>query len=111
MAHSLEVRCPLLDHRIVEFAAQLPPDMKLRGFSKKQLLKDSQRGRLPAWLLDARSKGSTRRVAMAAGAAARAMPGQVVLEKHARMVLTVPAAEDWDEHERMQRDTDSNCSD
>ena len=34
MAHSLEVRCPLLDYRIVEFAAQLPPEMKLRGFSK-----------------------------------------------------------------------------
>ena len=52
MAHSLEVRCPLLDYRIVEFAAQLPPQMKLRGFSKKFLLKPSQRARLPAWLLE-----------------------------------------------------------
>ncbi len=29
MAHSLEVRSPLLDHRLVEFAARLPPSMKL----------------------------------------------------------------------------------
>jgi asparagine synthase (glutamine-hydrolysing) len=57
MAHSLEVRCPLLDHRIVEFAAQLPPEMKLRGISKKFLLKQSQRARLPAWLLDRPKQG------------------------------------------------------
>ena len=57
MAHSLEVRCPLLDHRVVEFAAQLPPDLKLKGFSKKFLLKESQRGRLPDWLLDRPKQG------------------------------------------------------
>jgi asparagine synthase (glutamine-hydrolysing) len=57
MAHSLEVRCPLLDHRVVEFAAQLPPEFKLRGFSKKHLLKQSQRNRLPAWVLDRPKRG------------------------------------------------------
>ena len=31
MAHSLEVRPPFLDHRIVEFAASLPQQFKIRG--------------------------------------------------------------------------------
>jgi len=33
MAHSLEVRPPFLDHRVVEFAATLPIDMKIRARS------------------------------------------------------------------------------
>jgi asparagine synthase (glutamine-hydrolysing) len=57
MAHSLEVRCPLLDHRVVEFAARLPVDLKLRGLGKKHLLKLSQRGRLPGWVLDRPKQG------------------------------------------------------
>jgi asparagine synthase (glutamine-hydrolysing) len=57
MAHSLEARCPLLDHRVVELAAQLPVDLKLRGFSKKHVLRLSQRGRLPGWVLDRRKQG------------------------------------------------------
>ena len=57
MAHGLEVRCPLLDHRIVEFAAMLPPNMKLAGFAKKYILKRSQRGRVPDFVLDRKKAG------------------------------------------------------
>jgi asparagine synthase (glutamine-hydrolysing) len=57
MAHSLEVRCPLLDHHVVEFAARLPPEMKLRGFDKKHVLKASQSGRVPAEVLKRRKQG------------------------------------------------------
>ncbi len=57
MANSLEVRCPLLDHRVVEFAAQLPPSFKLRGLKKKYLLRYGQRQRLPDWLLHRRKQG------------------------------------------------------
>ena len=55
MAHSLEVRPPLLDHRIVEFAATLPQNLKIRGLAQKYLLKRVMRGRLPGPFL-ARSK-------------------------------------------------------
>jgi asparagine synthase (glutamine-hydrolysing) len=47
MAHSLEVRSPFLDHRVVEFAAALPPGLKLRGLTAKYLLKRITRGLLP----------------------------------------------------------------
>jgi asparagine synthase (glutamine-hydrolysing) len=40
MAHSLELRCPFLDHRLVEFAARsIPCMMKIRGFTGKWILK------------------------------------------------------------------------
>lgn len=39
MAHSLEVRVPLLDHRLVEFVATLPPHWKLNGTTKVLLRK------------------------------------------------------------------------
>ena len=48
MAHSLE-KCatPFLDHRIVEFAATLPLDMKIRGAHLKFILRDLMKDRLP----------------------------------------------------------------
>ncbi|MEW6267164.1 MAG: asparagine synthase (glutamine-hydrolyzing) [Thermodesulfobacteriota bacterium] len=57
MAHSLEARVPFLDHRILEFAAALPVNYKLRGWRKKYILKLSQRRRLPAWVLKRRKQG------------------------------------------------------
>ena len=48
MACSLEVRAPLLDHKIVEFAASLPPSLKFRGSVSKYLLKRHLASRLPA---------------------------------------------------------------
>ncbi|HET8579224.1 MAG TPA: asparagine synthase (glutamine-hydrolyzing) [Methylomirabilota bacterium] len=48
MACSLEVRAPLLDHKVVEFAATLPPELKYRGSASKFLLKRHVSARLPA---------------------------------------------------------------
>jgi asparagine synthase (glutamine-hydrolysing) len=47
MACSLEVRAPLLDHKVVEFAAALPPELKFRGPVSKFLLKRHVASRLP----------------------------------------------------------------
>src|SRR6185436_1168911 len=38
MAHALEVRCPLLDHRVIELAARVPSALKLRRGRTKILL-------------------------------------------------------------------------
>jgi asparagine synthase (glutamine-hydrolysing) len=47
MAVSLEAREPLLDHRLVEFAATLPASMRIRGGEGKWLMKKAMRGHLP----------------------------------------------------------------
>ena len=47
MAHALEVRSPLLDYRIVEFACRLSLDRKIRGMTTKRILRDVARGRVP----------------------------------------------------------------
>ncbi len=57
MAHSLEVRPPFLDHRIVEFAASLPDDFKIRGFRQKYLLKELMKEKLPASIVRRKKTG------------------------------------------------------
>jgi len=47
MAHSVEGRFPFLDHRVVEFCARLPANLKLRGLNEKYLLKRLGRNWLP----------------------------------------------------------------
>ena len=57
MANSLEARVPLLDHKLVEFAARLPASMKLRGSQRKYLLKKVARRLLPAEIIDRKKQG------------------------------------------------------
>jgi asparagine synthase (glutamine-hydrolysing) len=52
MAHSVEARSPFLDHHLMEFAARLPAEMKLRGGSGKHILKVAMRGIVPDAILD-----------------------------------------------------------
>lgn len=47
MAHSVEGRYPFLDHRILEFAAKLPPALKLKVLNEKYLLKRACKGLVP----------------------------------------------------------------
>jgi len=57
MAHSIEARVPLLDHKLVEFAARIPPDMLLRGGRSKHILKRAVAGLLPDWVLEKPKRG------------------------------------------------------
>jgi asparagine synthase (glutamine-hydrolysing) len=47
MAHALEVRVPLLDHRLVEWISTLPPELKLRGREGKYVFKKAMEPYLP----------------------------------------------------------------
>ena len=47
MAVSLEARSPFLDHHVIEFAASLPENLKLRGLTTKYILKKTLRKLLP----------------------------------------------------------------
>jgi asparagine synthase (glutamine-hydrolysing) len=55
MAHSLEVRVPFLDHELVELAARIPPEHKIRD-GGKGVLKDVARQVVPSEVID-RKKG------------------------------------------------------
>ncbi len=57
MAHSLEVRAPFLDHKLVELTFRLPPEWQLHGLQKKYLLKRGMRGLLPDEVIDRRKRG------------------------------------------------------
>ncbi len=57
MATSLEARVPFLDHKMVEFAAALPPDLKLKRLTRKYLLKQVSRRFLPDTIIDRKKKG------------------------------------------------------
>jgi asparagine synthase (glutamine-hydrolysing) len=57
MAHSIEARPPLLDHKLVEFAATIPATMALRGQTTKYLFKRAMRGRLPDSIIERPKQG------------------------------------------------------
>ena len=57
MAHSLEVRSPLLDQDVVEFAARLPRSLKLRGLTLKYLLRRAMADVLPDAVLRRKKMG------------------------------------------------------
>ena len=47
MMHSLEIRSPFMDHKLVEFAATIPPHLKLKGRRRKYILKKVAESHLP----------------------------------------------------------------
>lgn len=57
MAHSIEARVPLLDHRLVEFVAAIPSRYKLRAGETKYLFKRAIQGLVPAEILSRRKQG------------------------------------------------------
>jgi len=59
MQHSLEIRCPLLDHRLAEFAFRIPTAAKLPGLRAKHLLRKLARSKLPKENLDLPKHGFT----------------------------------------------------
>lgn len=57
MAYALEARSPLLDHELMEFAASIPAEFKVRGREKKWIFREALRGWLPDDILDRPKQG------------------------------------------------------
>src|SRR5882672_4607154 len=57
MATSLECRVPLLDHELVELAASMPEEVKIRGGRLKHILKEAVSGLLPRDILERKKRG------------------------------------------------------
>jgi len=59
MANSIEVRCPFLDHRLVEFCAQLPIELKMTMASRKKILRQVVADEIPRAILKRGKQGFT----------------------------------------------------
>jgi asparagine synthase (glutamine-hydrolysing) len=59
MAHSLEIRCPLLDHRIIELGFSIPVENKMPGMQPKHLLRSLAARRLPSGISTLPKRGFT----------------------------------------------------
>jgi asparagine synthase (glutamine-hydrolysing) len=57
MANSIELRVPLLDHKVLEFAASLPPSFKVQGADTKRLLKSTFARVIPREILERKKAG------------------------------------------------------
>jgi asparagine synthase (glutamine-hydrolysing) len=57
MAHSIESRVPLLDNEVVEFAARLPADLKIRNGRRKHILKEAAAQMVPPEILARPKRG------------------------------------------------------
>lgn len=57
MAASLEVRVPILDHKVVEYMATVPPEMKLKGLDTKYILRKAFSDILPDKILNRGKEG------------------------------------------------------
>ncbi|MFN2531068.1 MAG: asparagine synthase (glutamine-hydrolyzing) [Pyrinomonadaceae bacterium] len=57
MAASIESRVPFLDHKLVEFTAMLPKQLKLRGWTTKYILRKAMTGILPDLILNRKKMG------------------------------------------------------
>lgn len=57
MANSLEVRVPILDHKVVEFAATIPSKMKINESGQKLIFKQSMSNALPSEILNHKKQG------------------------------------------------------
>lgn len=57
MASSLETRVPFLDHRLVEFMLRVSKSVKMNGYSRKSVLKNTMRERLPREIMNGKKRG------------------------------------------------------
>jgi asparagine synthase (glutamine-hydrolysing) len=84
MAHSLEVRSPLLDHMFMQMAARLPLSAKVSGGTSKRLLKAAIRPWIPGDVLDRPKRGFAMPVASWLRNELRRLPAAVLLDSQAR---------------------------
>jgi asparagine synthase (glutamine-hydrolysing) len=57
MANSLELRVPMLDHKVLEFAASLPTAYKVKGITTKRILKKAMSARVPEEIIKRKKTG------------------------------------------------------
>ena len=111
MAHSLEVRVPLLDHRVMEYAAAIPSAYKLRGGEGKYIFKQSLKHLLPSDILTRRKMGFSVPLAAWMRQELRGVFEERVLAPRAfvnQFFNPEPIRQWWAQHQRGTRDLSSH---
>jgi asparagine synthase (glutamine-hydrolysing) len=107
MAVSLEARVPLLDHKLVEFAARVPSSLKLRRGTSKYLLRQVLERRVPARLLKGPKHGFTAPIGEWLRGPLKSLGSGLLLDGRLRergLFQPSAVARLWHEHQSGRRD-------
>ena len=106
MANSLEVRAPFLDYRIIEFAASLPSDWKIKGENKKIILRKAFSRLLPAGVLNRAKHGFTVPLDIWFRGDLKPLAEECLFKQNALAeYLSIPTVQRlWQEHQSKSRD-------
>lgn len=104
MANSLEVRCPLLDHRLMELIAQMPSNLKLNHGRGKYIFKKALQPILPSSVLDRKKQGFCVPVSGWLRGELKEFTHGVLFSNSDEFLNRAYLARCWDQHQRKQRD-------
>ena len=107
MAVSLEAREPLLDHKLLEFAARVPASLKLKGGRSKYLLRRVLEGKVPQTILERRKSGFSAPIGDWLSGPLAPMATELLLDGRMRergIFNPREVTRLWDEHRRHQSD-------
>jgi asparagine synthase (glutamine-hydrolysing) len=104
MANSLEVRCPLLDHKLMELIAQIPSNLKLRHNEGKYVFKKALERVVPREVLTRSKKGFAMPVAEWFRGELKTFAHEVIIERQDDVLNPAFLTSCWNQHQRGQRD-------
>jgi asparagine synthase (glutamine-hydrolysing) len=104
MANSLEVRCPLLDHKLMELIAQMPPGLKLRNGQGKYIFKRALTKILPSSVLTRKKSGFAVPVAEWFRGELKEYAYESVIRSQDSALNGAFLNRCWNQHQRGQRD-------
>jgi asparagine synthase (glutamine-hydrolysing) len=104
MANSLEVRCPLLDHKLMELIAQMPSKLKLHNGRGKHIFKKSLEQVLPADVLTRAKRGFSVPVAEWFRGELKNFAHEALFERQDGVLNSAFLSQCWKQHQRGQRD-------
>ena len=104
MANSLEVRCPLLDHKLMELIARMPSSMKLRNGQGKYIFKKALERVLPAPILTRKKKGFAMPVAEWFRGELKDYAFETLIQRQDEALSGTFLTRCWNQHQRGQRD-------
>ena len=104
MANSLEVRCPLLDHKLMELVAQIPSGLKLRHNQGKYVFKKALQRVVPREVLTRTKKGFAVPVAEWFRGELKSFAYEALIERRDDVLNPAVVTHCWDQHQRGQRD-------